>query len=159
MNIVIPLTLFAMMLILALLLSSGRGGGQTVEEQMRRIASEAETPTEIDIARRTTPKGNEFIHRWLSHLHLLNSLELMIMQAGLYFSASQILVIMLLLAATGGVAGAALQQNLLLAAPCALGFAFLPLVYLKIGKRQRVKAFGQQLPEVLDLLKSLLQAG
>jgi tight adherence protein B len=160
MDILIPLALLAMMLILAVLLAFGRGGGQMdIEEQMRRLAGEAEIQTGIEITRRTAAKSNKVFERLFSHLRLVKGLELMIVRAGLYFSASQILVIMLLLAATGAVVGAALEQDLLLAAPLGLASACLPLVYLQICKRQRLKGFGQQLPEVLDLLRSSLQAG
>jgi tight adherence protein B len=160
MDILIPGALLLIMLILATLLAAERGAGpKALDEQIRRLAGEPAEKSEIDITRKSAAKGNKSPDQLLSHVHLLKRLELLIIQAGLYYSASQVLLIMLLLAGAGAAAGTALRLGLVVTGLLGLALSTVPLIYLRIRKRQRVTAFGSQLPEVLDLLKSSLQAG
>jgi len=160
MDILIPGALLLMMLLLATLLAVERGAGpKTLEERIRRLAGEPAEKSEIDITRKSAAKGNKSLHRLLSRFHLLKRLELLIIQAGLYYSASHVLLITLLLAGAGAAAGTALRMGLVITGLLGLALSTVPLIYIQIRKRQRVTAFGRQLPEMLDLLKSSLQAG
>ncbi len=160
MDILIPGALLLMMLLLATLLAVERGAGpKTLEERIRRLAGEPAEKSEIDITRKSAAKGNKSLDQLLSQFHLLKRLEQLIIQAGLYYSASHVLLITLLLAGAGAAAGTALRMGLVITGLLGLALSTVPLIYIQIRKRQRVTAFGRQLPEILDLLKSSLQAG
>ena len=160
MDILIPGALLLIMLILATLLAAERGAGpKALEEQIRRLAGEPAEKSEIDITRKSAAKGNKSLDQLLSQFHLLKRLEQLIIQAGLYYSASHVLLITLLFAGAGAAAGTALRMGLVITGLLGLALSTVPLIYIQIRKRQRVTAFGRQLPEILDLLKSSLQAG
>jgi tight adherence protein B len=160
MAMVIPLTILMSSLLAAMLLVSGRGNDpKKFEAQIRRLAGELENNVQIDITRRTVPSADTFLERLLTRFGPIKRLQLIIVQAGLFFSTSRLLLTMLLMAGAGAGLGIVLEAGLPIALPLGLACSCLPLIYLQICKRRRVTAFGQQLPEVLDLLKSALQAG
>jgi len=55
--------------------------------------------------------------------------------------------------------GQALWHDLLFGAAFGVAFGFLPIVYIRFRRLRRMKAFVQQLPFALDLIKSSLEAG
>jgi len=80
-------------------------------------------------------------------------------QAGLYMRVSEMLLITLLLFGAGLFVAQALWGQPLFSLLPAVGMAALPLVYIRFRRARRLKAFGQQLPFALDLMKSSLEAG
>src|SRR5258706_11833337 len=69
------------------------------------------------------------------------------------------MLIIVLMFCAGLFLGQALWHDLLLGAAFAIAFAFLPIVYIRFRRLRRMKAFIQQLPFALDLVKSSLEAG
>jgi len=96
----------------------------------------------------------------LSKISLIRRLEENLWQAGLYIKASDALALMLVLGLAAGAAGVVWSGSLnFFAFFSAATAASLPLLYIAWRKRRRLRAFDQQLPEILDLIKSSLDAG
>jgi tight adherence protein B len=95
----------------------------------------------------------------LYEIDVLQRLEERMWQAGIYFAVSDILLIIVLMFGAGLAAGEALWGELPFALAMALGLGALPLVYIRIRRERRLKAFVRQLPPALDLIKSSLEAG
>ncbi|MDO8432401.1 MAG: type II secretion system F family protein [Candidatus Binatus sp.] len=102
--------------------------------------------------------GKEFLAK-LYQLNMLRTLEENMWQAGIYIRVADILLIILLLFGAGLFAGRLLLDDAWLSLATACGAGFLPLLYIRVRKKRRLKAFVQQLPYALDMIKSSLEAG
>jgi tight adherence protein B len=162
-ELIIASFVFALVLALALLLlvPLGRGGElDQTQDLLRRMARPIGGDVEdIAIMRENRRNKNQFLDALLSRFNLLQRLEQYMWQAGLYMRVSEVLLIMLLLFGAGLAAGAAWLSDGLLAIACGSALSVLPLLYIRFRGNRRLKMFAQQLPEVLDLLKSSLEAG
>jgi len=153
---------FALVLALALLLLfplSRKGELNQAQDLLRRMARPAGEGEDIAIIRDDRRKKNKFFDPLISRFNLLQRLERYMWQAGLYMRVSEVLLIMLLLFGAGLAAGEAWLSDGLLATLCGGALSTLPLIYIRFRATRRLKMFAQQLPEVLDLLKSSLEAG
>ncbi len=99
------------------------------------------------------------IDGWLQNVNLAQRLEENMWQAGLYTRVSNTFVAIVLLAVAGAVLGIQEGQSSLYAIGAAVGLGSLPVVYIRMRRKRRLKAFNQQLPYALDLMKSSLEAG
>jgi tight adherence protein B len=86
-------------------------------------------------------------------------LEQQMWQAGMHQGADRALLAMGGLAIAGGGTGILVGGGALIAIGLGLGLAGSPLLYIRLKRRRRLKAFLLQLPFALDLLKSSLEAG
>lgn len=86
-------------------------------------------------------------------------LEESMWQAGIYLHVSELLLLMVVLAGVGCGLGVLLAGDATLAIASGAAAAFLPLVYVRWRRGRRLRAFLQQLPGALDLMKSSLEAG
>jgi tight adherence protein B len=161
MELLIPAMVFLAVLILAIALVQRHD--QTSLQQMvlgRMSRPISEDTEEVDISRRRPMVESAFIGNLFSKIRLVRRLEERLWQAGLYIKASDALALMLVLGLAGGAAGAVWSGGLnftaLLAAAAA---ASLPLIYVAWRRGRRLKAFDHQLPEILDMLRSSLEAG
>jgi len=80
-------------------------------------------------------------------------------QADLSLTISEYLLIRLGVVVILLVVGYLIQRNLLVAALFGLAGLFLPTFYVRLRQGQRLRAFGGQLPDVLDHLVGSLRAG
>jgi tight adherence protein B len=96
---------------------------------------------------------------WFYDLSLMLQLEQSLWQAGIYRRVSDILLVMLLMFGAGAMIGAVLWQDPWFAIALGVGLAILPMFYVRIKRRRRIKRFVGQLPFALDLIKSSLDAG
>jgi tight adherence protein B len=96
---------------------------------------------------------------WFYNLGLMQKLEQSLWQAGIYRRVSDVLLLMLLMFGAGVTIGAALWQEPLFAIALGSGLAILPMLYVRLKRKRRLKRFVQQLPFALDLIKSSLEAG
>jgi tight adherence protein B len=151
----IAVFLFVLVSSLALMLYASRRNYQRRRERAashRLGGSEISSPTDAEDTSRAQTRTAEtapgFI-RWF---------EDSIAEADLPISAIRLITLMLVLF----VAATALMSvwfHVVIAAACGLGLASLPLVALNLKKQRRLRAFAQQLPYVLDMLKSALESG
>lgn len=81
-------------------------------------------------------------------------------QADAPFNASHLFLICLALGAFGIVSAVVVPAIPIAMAPVlGLGFACCPLIWLRFRRKRRLKKFGKQLPEALELISRALRAG
>jgi tight adherence protein B len=102
--------------------------------------------------------GREFLS-WFYRLNLLQKLEENLWQAGIYARIADVLLVILLMFAAGLAAGQAIWNKVFISIPIGAAMAVLPIVYIRLRRQRRLKAFAKQLPYALDLIKSSLEAG
>ena len=113
-----------------------------------------------DISRTDRPRlsGREFLS-WFYRLNLLQKLEENLWQAGIYARIADVLLVILLMFAAGLAVGQAIWGKVLISIGIGAGVAMLPIIYIRVRRQRRIKAFAKQLPYALDLIKSSLEAG
>lgn len=89
---------------------------------------------------------------------LLRYVDRWLAQAGMTVPAGKFLLLAISLG-TGVTALAALRLAWTVAVICGLGVAALPVAYVMVERKRRLATFSQQLPYVLDFLRSALSAG
>jgi tight adherence protein B len=136
-----------------------RTGGEADQKQnlIRRMAR-PEGDEDISITRKQRQVDSGVL-RVLYQLNLLRSLEENMWQAGLYMRVSEMLLIVVLMFGAGLFLGQAMWHDLTFALVPASGFALAPIAYIRWRRGRRLRAFIQQLPAALDLIKSSLEAG
>ena len=102
--------------------------------------------------------GREFLS-WFYRLNLLQKLEENLWQAGIYARIADVLLVILLMFAAGLAVGQAIWGKVLVSIGIGAGVAMLPIIYIRVRRQRRIKAFAKQLPYALDLIKSSLEAG
>ena len=110
---------------------------------------------------RVNPRGDEsrlFLNN-VYQLKLLTRFQEMIWQSGLSLHVSQIMLVVVGTMGTVTVIVNALWHDLIFAAAAGTPLGILPIVYIGWRRKKRLRAFAQQLPFALDLIKSSLQAG
>jgi tight adherence protein B len=90
---------------------------------------------------------------------LLQSLQRAIWQAGMTMRVTELMLLVATAACIGLGVGTYLVGGHVIPIACGAGAGVLPLAYLRFKRQRRLKAFNQQLPHVLDLIKSSLEAG
>jgi tight adherence protein B len=159
-DVLIPGAVAGIVLVLCALFFVRRGmrPGVTrgVIKRMSRPSAAPEDSITKNDSRRLT--GEEVLSR-LYRLHLLQKLEENLWQAGIYARLSDVLLVMLLLFTAVLFAGEAIWGIELFSIALGGAVATLPIVYVRIRRQRRLKAFAKQLPYALDLIKSSLEAG
>ena len=132
------------------------GVNRTVMRRMSRPdVSALDDITKTDRRRLT---GREFLS-WFYRLNLLQKLEENLWQAGIYARIADVLLVILLMLTAGLFAGQAIWGNVLISIVMGAALASLPIIYVRVRRQRRLKAFAKQLPYALDLIKSSLEAG
>ncbi len=100
------------------------------------------------------------MERVLQSLPRLRQLDRSILQSGLTWSVSSVLLSCITLFAVGWAAVAIfLHQPQTIAAAVGVVLASLPFAYIQYRRRKRLDKFERQLPEALDLITRALRAG
>jgi tight adherence protein B len=129
-----------------------------VEERLDEygvLARVAATVTVSDTARRYRATG---LRRLLSGFGLGPRLALSLTRAGLPLTAAEFGAIVLALAVAGLIIGT-VRLNLFLGIVLGGFLTLLPFGYLNMKQRSRLRAFTEQLPDMLTLLVGALRAG
>ena len=159
-DILIPAAVAGLLLVSCALWYLRRGSRGGVTRGVRRRMSRPDVLAEGSITK-TDPSrltGREFLS-WFYRLNLLQKLEENLWQAGIYTRIADVLLVILLLFTAGLFIGEAIWHRLLLSIALDAAMATLPIVYVRIRRQRRLKAFAKQLPYALDLIKSSLEAG
>jgi len=114
----------------------------------------ADAKAQMDRARARARPGRPMIITW----DPLRDLQRWLAQAGLEMRPTRFLLAMLAME-LGGTALSALWLDPKMAGLCGAGFATLPVVYLMFKRKGRLATFSQQLPYILDFLRSALSSG
>jgi tight adherence protein B len=152
---------FAVVFVLVLVILAGRGG--TAEEKRgvlrRMIDPESVGGLDIDITRKSRKGYESQFLGALYRLNLFQKLEENMWQAGLYMRVSEMLLIIVMMFGGGAALGRLLWNDTLFSLGLGFAIGVLPILYIRIRRQRRLKAFIQQLPFALDLIKSSLEAG
>ncbi|HEY2106550.1 MAG TPA: type II secretion system F family protein, partial [Candidatus Binataceae bacterium] len=89
----------------------------------------------------------------------LRYLDRWLAQAGMTISATRFLALVISIGAGATALAAALRIASMIVVVCGLGAAAVPAAYVYIERNRRLATFSQQLPYVLDFLRSALSAG
>jgi tight adherence protein B len=150
--------IFALVFALVLIFTSSRG---TEVEQSREVARRLTRPAdevEINVMRKQRPREGVLLAA-LYNMNLLRKLEESMWQAGMYMRVGDILLIIVLAFGAGLFGGNLFFHDIWFALLTATVTGAVPLFYIQFRKKRRLKAFGNQLPFALDLIKSSLEAG
>ena len=159
----IVIFIFLVMMLAGLLIIFLQGNdtarSQDVLRRMSRQASDR--PAEIAITREDPRKRGKgrFMDRIFARVDMYRRLEEYMWQGGIYWRASEVVLVMVLLVVAGAMGGWAWFGDPLFALAGGAALGILPLLFIRFRQKRRLKEFNRQLPEMLDLLKSSLQAG
>jgi tight adherence protein B len=162
MDLVITSAAFLLVLVLGALVIARHQGRPSIGRDVMRRMVPPEAPSTEGILRTGRRRNTEAATRILAALlriNLLQRLEQMMWQAGLYMPVADVLLMIVLLAGAGIVGAGAVSTDPLLSLGLGFGMGVLPLLYIRIRKQRRLKAFAAQLPYALDLIKSSIEAG
>jgi tight adherence protein B len=150
--------IFALVFMGVLVFTSSRG---TEVEQSREVARRLTRPAdeiEINVMRKQRPQEGVLLGA-LYKMNLLRKLEEAMWQAGMYMRVGDILLIIVLAFGAGLFGGNLFFHEIWFALATGAVTGVLPLLYIQFMKKRRLKAFANQLPFALDLIKSSLEAG
>jgi tight adherence protein B len=158
MDFILASGIFAVVFVGVLIFTSSRG---SEVEQQREVARRLTRPAddiEIDVMRKGRPDEAPLLG-FLYDLNFLRKLEEMMWQAGMYMRVADMLLVIVLMFAAGLFGGNIFFHDIWFALGAGLVMSVLPLGYIQFRKKRRLKAFANQLPFALDLIKSSLEAG
>jgi tight adherence protein B len=159
-DLLIPAAAAVFVLLACTLWFARRGSRPGVSRNvMRRMSrpdlAAADSITKSDSRRLT---GRELLSR-LYRLDLFQKLEESLWQAGIYARIADVLLVILLMFIAGLFVGEAVWGKELFSIAIGAAMASLPIIYVRVRRQRRLKAFAKQLPYALDLMKSSLEAG
>jgi tight adherence protein B len=138
--------------------TSSRGNESEQQREVARRLTRPADEIDIDVMRKRRPEEGAMLSG-LYRLNLLRHLEEAMWQAGMYMRVGDMLLIIVLMFGAGLFVGNLIFHDMLVATGVGAGIGLLPLLYIQFQKKRRLKAFANQLPFALDLIKSSLEAG
>ena len=161
MDLLLTAAVFILVLALALVFLS-RGGNRAdqaaAEELLHQITGSKPDIAEPLVSTSRSRRDSGILVA-LYQLNLLRRLEETTMQAGLSLHISEVLLIQFLLFGAGYGLSQRMWSDSELAVLSGCGLVMLPVFYIRLRRRRRLRAFAVQLPFALDLIKSSLEAG
>ncbi len=158
-DLLIPAAAAGFVLVASALLFMRRVRPRVTRNVMRRMSRpEAALADDITRTDRYHLTGREFLNKFY-RLDLLQKLEENLWQAGIYARLTDVLLVILLMFAAGLFAGEVIWGMELVSIAMGAAMASLPIIYVRLRRQRRLKAFAKQLPYALDLIKSSLEAG
>ncbi|MGC9469648.1 MAG: type II secretion system F family protein [Anaerolineae bacterium] len=140
-------------------LSSRPTGDALVEERLgRRSRRRDEEEASSDRSQRHEGFVSAAVNRAVEGRSFAQNLATQLAQANLKWTVGEFLILTLLVSLLLGLVFYALRRYILIPVGVIAGF-FLPRIYLGIRKNQRLKAFGEQLGDSLNLMVNSLRAG
>jgi tight adherence protein B len=158
MAVLLAVGVFSLTFIILIVALSSHGGEVEQKQNLIRRMARPDEAEDVTIRKKARP-GAEGLLAGFYKLNLLQRLEENMWQAGLYMRVSEMLLIILLMFGAGFALGKALWHDALFSMIPALGLGMLPIVFIRWRRGRRLRAFVQQLPSALDLVKSSLEAG
>lgn len=158
-ELLLPAAAAGFVLLACALLFMRRYRPRVTRSVMQRMSRpDADLAGDITKTNRHRLTGREFLSK-LYRLNVLQKLEENLWQAGIYARIADVLLVILLMFAVGLFAGEAIWGMELVSIAMGAAMASLPIVYIRVRRQRRLKAFARQLPYALDLIKSSLEAG
>jgi tight adherence protein B len=133
---------------------------ERMEQRVKEALQETFDTSEgaVQITREDSIGGNPTIHRILSSLNFVKSLDNMIKQADVQITVSRLLGFSVIAGVMAGLAAATILSSIAVVV-FALIAAVLPALHIARTRRKRLRAFNAQLPDTLDLLSRSLAVG
>ena len=125
----------------------------------RRLTVPSESKATVRVFRDDTMSVIPVLHRWLSRAGLARKFGRYLDQADISQRVGMVLGTVLLLALLAGRLSWSLTSSWFWSALGACAAGSLPLLYVARQRRIRLKLYGDQLPDALDILTRSLQAG
>jgi tight adherence protein B len=150
--------IFALVFMGVLIFTSSRGSEVEQQREVARRLTRPPDEIDIDVMRKRRPEEGAMLGG-LYNLNLLRKLEEAMWQAGMYMRVGDMLLIIVLMFGAGLFVGNLLFHDILVALGVGTAIGLLPMLYIQFRKKRRLKAFANQLPFALDLIKSSLEAG
>ncbi|HVN90942.1 MAG TPA: type II secretion system F family protein [Candidatus Binataceae bacterium] len=151
-------SVFALTFVILMVVLSKRGGEVEQKQNLIRRMAAPENEGDISITRKNIRGGDSGLS-FLYKIDLMRTLEESMWQAGLYMRVSEMLLIIMLMFGGGLFFGQAMWHDFTFALLPAVGFGLMPIFFIRWRRGRRLRAFIQQLPAALDLVKSSLEAG
>lgn len=150
--------IFTLVFLGVLAFTSSRGNEVEQQREVARRLTRPADEIDIDVMRKRRPEEGAMLGG-LYRLNLLRHLEEAMWQAGMYMRVGDMLLIIVLMFGAGLFIGNLIFHDMLIAAGVGAGIGLMPLLYIQFQKKRRLRAFANQLPFALDLIKSSLEAG
>ena len=159
-DLLIPTAVAGFVLVACAMWFVRRGARPSVTRTVMRRMARPELALEMGITKTDSRRltGREFLSRFY-RLNLLQKLEENLWQAGIYARIADVLLVILLMFTAGLFAGEAIWGRELVSIAIGAAMGSLPIIYIRVHRQRRLKAFAKQLPYALDLIKSSLEAG
>ena len=167
MDLIIATGIFALVVTMTLVLVTGKRDDQVRAADLLEDVTRPATDTVGEGLMRTdgrprraaaTNRREELLEIFY-RINFLHRLEEAMWQAGLYLRVSEMLLIIVLMLGTGFALGKLFLGDTILALVAGITMAILPVLYIRIRRKRRMRQFIIQLPFALDLIKSSLEAG
>ena len=149
------------LLILVFAIVSSRRSGQDIEERLERFTlSEIEERKAIEAAARRPSPIAEGLNRALAGRSFAEDLSAQLARADVKLTVGEFLAVQVILIAVGGGLGFVLSGgNIVFVLLLAVAGFFAPRIYLGTAQARRLKAFNNQLSDMLNLLVNGLRSG
>lgn len=132
---------------------------ETLRSRLDRQAGVSAEPEASSVLLDRRLSSIRFLNEILSRSRMVRSLALMTRQAGLRRRVGEVLLYIPLLGSLGVLGGMWFTQNIIIALALGGVALLIPLWFVDRMRKKRVRAFSEQLPDALDLMKAALQAG
>lgn len=154
--------LFFLFLTYALFLLTSRKSDARQERLQKRVAEALQDFSaqehEIRIAREDTIGGTPTINRLLSSIDVMKKLDQHIRQADLPITVSRLLIFCFIAGGLAFFAAFTVMSLVIALIPTGIA-ALLPLLYVSVLRKKRLRKINEQLPDALDLLGRSLAVG
>ncbi|MHC4269364.1 MAG: type II secretion system F family protein [Planctomycetota bacterium] len=131
-----------------------------IHQRLKVATSKERRSHAINIMRQRRKLSNiRWLDTLLRNIPFLQKIDSILQQSNLRYPLGVFLLISLFLAIFAFVCVFYLTHSPLLSVPVAVLLSIIPLLYIVIKKRKRMKKFEKQLPEALDMLARSLRAG
>jgi tight adherence protein B len=128
-------------------------------ERLQKWSSSETLTQQLEIVRKETLSDIPWLHELLLKARRAQPLRVLHRQADCEAPLGMFVLAMPLFALGGMVIVLWMHMPVVVALLCAIGFGYLPAIYLYWLRSQRISTFERQLPEALELVSRALRAG
>jgi tight adherence protein B len=145
--------------LVALLFRGAEARERRVADRVRALATGGLDLAGLEIVRRDRLSEISLLDRLLRHLRPARVLDELVRASGVPTTVGAVVLAAAILALLGGAALWLARLPLLTAVGGGAFCGMLPLAYLRIKRRERIRRFEAQLPEAMDLVSRALRSG
>ena len=133
---------------------------QKIEKRLQALSAAGDGSPQSELLRERLLSQVPTLERWLLSIPRAHRLDGFILQSGLNWSVSKLMLSSVVLGLLGtSVLGTWLGLSTLVAAAAGVGVGLLPWLYVSYRRRRLLARFEMQLPEALDMMARALRSG